>query len=82
MVWLAADGILHYSDGVHRKGVGWEREAFAIPTRLGRPRKDCGSSMTRFAHELPTSSLAAYDPHYDPLVSDGPGQNQDYAPTY
>lgn len=26
--------------------------------------------------------LAAYDPHYDPLVSDGPGRNRDYAPTY
>jgi taurine dehydrogenase large subunit len=30
----------------------------------------------------PTPSLAAYEPHYDPLVSDGPGHNQDYAPTY
>lgn len=38
--------------------------------------------MTQFAHELPTSSLAVYDPHYDPLVSEGPGQNRDYAPTY
>ena len=26
--------------------------------------------------------LAAYDPHYDPLVSEGPGCNRDYAPTY
>ena len=25
---------------------------------------------------------AAYDPQYDPLVSDGPGRNRDYAPTY
>ncbi len=25
---------------------------------------------------------ADYDPHYDPLVSDGPGQNRAYAPTY
>lgn len=24
----------------------------------------------------------AYDPHYDPLVSVGPGQNRNYAPTY
>lgn len=30
-------------------------------------------------HTLPT---AAYDPHYDPLVADGPGRNRDYAPTY
>ncbi|WP_257168160.1 FAD-binding oxidoreductase [Bradyrhizobium sp. SRS-191] len=30
-------------------------------------------------HALPT---AAYDPHYDPLVADGPGRNRDYAPTY
>lgn len=29
-----------------------------------------------------TVPAAAYDPHYDPLVSDGPGQNRDYAPTY
>lgn len=28
------------------------------------------------------SPFAAYDPHYDPLVSDGPGRNRDYAPTY
>ena len=27
-------------------------------------------------------SLAAYDPHYDPLVSSGPGLYRDYAPTY
>ncbi|KIZ35366.1 FAD-dependent oxidoreductase, partial [Rhodopseudomonas palustris] len=26
--------------------------------------------------------LAAYDPQYDPLVSEGPGRNRDYAPTY
>jgi len=26
--------------------------------------------------------LAAYDPHYDPLVSDSPGRNRQYAPTY
>jgi glycine/D-amino acid oxidase-like deaminating enzyme len=26
--------------------------------------------------------IAAYDPHYDPLVSAGPGRNMDYAPTY
>ncbi|MET4385347.1 glycine/D-amino acid oxidase-like deaminating enzyme [Bradyrhizobium sp. F1.4.3] len=25
---------------------------------------------------------AAYDPHYDPLVSSGPGHNRQYAPTY
>ncbi|WP_128923886.1 NAD(P)/FAD-dependent oxidoreductase [Bradyrhizobium guangxiense] len=25
---------------------------------------------------------AAYDPHYDPLVSEGPGRNRQYAPTY
>lgn len=30
----------------------------------------------------PTPPLAAYEPHYDPLVSVGPGRNQDYAPTY
>lgn len=30
----------------------------------------------------PTPPLAAYEPHYDPLVSGGPGRNQDYAPTY
>ena len=29
-----------------------------------------------------TVPTAAYDPHYDPLVSDGPGHNRDYAPTY
>lgn len=29
-----------------------------------------------------TPPLAAYDPHYDPLVSEGPGRNRDYAPTY
>ncbi len=29
-----------------------------------------------------TAPAAAYDPLYDPLVSDGPGQNRDYAPTY
>jgi glycine/D-amino acid oxidase-like deaminating enzyme len=27
-------------------------------------------------------SIAPYDPYYDPLVSSGPGQNRDYAPTY
>jgi taurine dehydrogenase large subunit len=26
--------------------------------------------------------MAPYDPHYDPLVSPGPGSNRDYAPTY
>ncbi|MDM0044781.1 FAD-binding oxidoreductase [Variovorax dokdonensis] len=26
--------------------------------------------------------FAAYDPAYDPLVSDGPGRNRDYAPTW
>ena len=31
-------------------------------------------------HAAPPS--AAYDPHYDPLVSDSPGRNRDYAPTY
>ena len=30
----------------------------------------------------PTPPLAAYEPRYDPLVSVGPGRNQDYAPTY
>ncbi|MGA7803877.1 NAD(P)/FAD-dependent oxidoreductase [Bradyrhizobium sp.] len=29
-----------------------------------------------------TPPTAAYDPHYDPLVSEGPGRNRDYAPTY
>lgn len=29
-------------------------------------------------HEM----FSAYDPAYDPLVSDGPGHNRDYAPTY
>ncbi|MBI3699166.1 MAG: FAD-binding oxidoreductase [Afipia sp.] len=28
------------------------------------------------------SRATAYDPHYDPLVSDGPGINRDYAPSY
>ena len=28
------------------------------------------------------SVVAAYDPHYDPLVSQGPGANREYAPTY
>ncbi|CAN5436650.1 FAD-binding oxidoreductase [soil metagenome] len=28
------------------------------------------------------SPLSPYDPHYDPLVSTGPGRNRDYAPTY
>ena len=31
---------------------------------------------------LRTPPRAAYDPHYDPLASDGPGCNRDYAPTY
>jgi taurine dehydrogenase large subunit len=31
---------------------------------------------------LKTPPLEAYDPLYDPLVSDGPGRNRDYAPTY
>jgi taurine dehydrogenase large subunit len=30
----------------------------------------------------PAAPVAAYDPHYDPLVSDSPGRNRDYAPTY
>ncbi|SDT54191.1 NAD(P)/FAD-dependent oxidoreductase [Bradyrhizobium canariense] len=30
----------------------------------------------------PAAPIAAYDPHYDPLVSDSPGRNRDYAPTY
>jgi taurine dehydrogenase large subunit len=30
----------------------------------------------------PTPPLAAYEPQYDPLVSDGPGRNREYAPTY
>ncbi|MGJ5181475.1 NAD(P)/FAD-dependent oxidoreductase [Bradyrhizobium oligotrophicum] len=30
-------------------------------------------------HSLPA---APYDPHYDPLISDGPGRNRNYAPTY
>jgi glycine/D-amino acid oxidase-like deaminating enzyme len=29
-----------------------------------------------------TPPVAAYEPHYDPLVSKGPGHNRDYAPTY
>jgi glycine/D-amino acid oxidase-like deaminating enzyme len=29
-----------------------------------------------------TPPLAAYDPHYDPLISDSPGRNRQYAPTY
>jgi len=29
-----------------------------------------------------TTTLAPYDPRYDPLVSESPGQNRDYAPTY
>lgn len=33
---------------------------------------------TASAREL----YAPYDPAYDPLVSDGPGRNRDYAPTY
>lgn len=32
--------------------------------------------------QLVSSSLAEYDPHYDPLVSKGPGRNRNYAPTY
>ena len=31
-------------------------------------------------HAVPP--LAAYDPHYDPLVSGSPGRNRQYAPTY
>jgi len=31
-------------------------------------------------HAVPR--LTAYDPHYDPLVSKGPGSNRQYAPTY
>jgi glycine/D-amino acid oxidase-like deaminating enzyme len=31
-------------------------------------------------HAVPPS--AAYDPHYDPLVSQNPGRNRQYAPTY
>jgi hypothetical protein len=30
----------------------------------------------------PGEIFAPYDPAYDPLVSDGPGRNRDYAPTY
>jgi glycine/D-amino acid oxidase-like deaminating enzyme len=30
----------------------------------------------------PTPPLAAYEPQYDPLVSDSPGRNREYAPTY
>ena len=30
----------------------------------------------------PTPPLAAYEPQYDPLVSNGPGRNREYAPTY
>jgi taurine dehydrogenase large subunit len=30
----------------------------------------------------PIPPLAAYEPQYDPLVSEGPGRNRDYAPTY
>src|ERR1700712_3515891 len=30
----------------------------------------------------PKEIFAPYDPAYDPLVSDGPGRNRDYAPTY
>jgi glycine/D-amino acid oxidase-like deaminating enzyme len=30
----------------------------------------------------PRELFAPYDPAYDPLVSDGPGCNRDYAPTY
>ncbi|MBC7392628.1 MAG: FAD-binding oxidoreductase, partial [Variovorax sp.] len=30
----------------------------------------------------PKEIFAPYDPAYDPLVSDGPGHNRDYAPTY
>lgn len=30
----------------------------------------------------PMPPLTAYEPQYDPLVSDGPGRNRDYAPTY
>ncbi|MDQ7955960.1 MAG: FAD-dependent oxidoreductase [Pseudomonadota bacterium] len=30
----------------------------------------------------PREMFAAYDPAYDPLVSDGPGRNRDYAPTW
>lgn len=30
----------------------------------------------------PRELFAPYDPAYDPLVSDGPGHNRDYAPTY
>lgn len=29
-----------------------------------------------------TPPLAAYEPQYDPLVSDSPGRNREYAPTY
>lgn len=29
-----------------------------------------------------TPPVAAYEPHYDPLVSKGPGHHRDYAPTY
>lgn len=38
--------------------------------------------MMQVAHAITTPPPAAYDPHYDPLVSKGPGQNRDYAPTY
>lgn len=38
--------------------------------------------MAGLAEAVSTPPLAAYDPHYDPLVSDGPGRNRDYAPTY
>jgi taurine dehydrogenase large subunit len=32
--------------------------------------------------ELGPTGIAKYDPTYDPLVSAGPGHNQDFAPTY
>jgi taurine dehydrogenase large subunit len=38
--------------------------------------------MMQVADAVTTPPLAAYDPHYDPLVSEGPGHNRDYAPTY
>lgn len=38
--------------------------------------------MNQRANPVTATPIAPYDPHYDPLVSRGPGQNRDYAPTY
>ena len=49
-------------------------------TLLKENKKAKKKKRTRAAKA--TAALMDYDPHYDPLVMDDPGEGQDYAPTY